>query len=717
MRGETICEKVGFRDIFVRNGTVCINGMPVKIKGVNRHDSDPETGYAQSVGQMKRDLTLMKRHNINAIRTSHYPNSPLFSKMCDEYGFYLIAEADVEAHGGINLYGAKPDEIGRMAVNPAFADAILNRVQRCVKRDKNRPSIVFWSLGNESGYGENFVRAAKWVKQYDPSRLLQYESSVHPYPCGKEEYDDSDLDVMSRMYASTDEIREYFERPQAKPFIECEFCHAMGNGPGDLEDYFQQIYRYDGFAGGLIWEWCDHAVYAGNTQDGRKRFLYGGDFGDFPNDGNFCVDGLVSPDRVPSTGLLEYKNVLRPVRIRAVDLAKGVFFARNCLDFTDLFGYAAVKYEITRNGETISEGTVPPFHLAPHVEKRITVPYSLPKDGRCMIRFVYTLKADTPLVRHGEELGFDQFELPVAGRFPQDEESALHGKLVLEEDETVFRIHGDGFEYEFSRPDGVFTRMLFHGCELLKRPMTYNIWRAPTDNDSNIRQEWQKAGYDRTAVKVYRTQVQREQDRIRIWASLSLAPVFLQPVVHIEAEFAVLPSGKTNVSLTVKKDPVMPSLPRFGIRFFLPDSFSRIEYFGMGPLESYADKHRASYMGLFQSDVTSQYVDYIRPQENGSHCGCEYLKVKNADVSVVVAAESPFSFNVSPYTEEELTQKRHDFELQNSGSTVLCVDYRQNGIGSNSCGPELLRQYRFDETEFSFCFSFCPMENQSNSVK
>lgn len=708
--GEIICEKIGFREIAIQDGVVHVNGTAVKIKGVNRHDSDPETGYVQSVEQMKRDLGLMKQHNINAVRTSHYPNSPLFTRMCDEYGFYVIAEADMEAHGGVELYQADHYEIGKMAVNPLFADAILRRVQRSVKRDKNRPCVLFWSLGNESGYGDNFVRAAKWIKGYDHSRLVHYESSIYPYPDAN--CDLSAIDVMSRMYASTDEISEYFEKSHQKPFIQCEFCHAMGNGPGDLEDYFKQIYRYDGFIGGLIWEWCDHAVDVGKTKDGKKKFLYGGDFGDFPSDDNFCVDGLVSPDRIPSTGLLEYKNVIRPVRMQAVDLNSGIFRVRNCLDFTDLRDFVSIRYEVTRNGEVIDFGSVADFSIAPHEGKNIEVSYSLPKDGRCFIRFVYLQKADSPFVKAGSELGFDQFELPVSGHFAPRMEPADRGRIEFSQDETVIRISGKDFKYEFSKPDGVFTDLVFRGTELLRKPMEYNIWRAPTDNDRNIKLEWIKAGYDRTKVRVYETKIQSTDTCAAIDCTLSLTPIYLQPVLRIAAKFTVSSSGEISAELHAKKDPVMPSLPRFGVRLFLPNDCCRFRYFGLGPLESYADKHRASYMGLFESDAASQYVDYIRPQENGSHCGCEYLELMSPDTSLKVAAEHPFSFNVSPYTQEELTRKRHNFELEESGCTVLCLDYKQNGIGSNSCGPELLKKYRFDDTEFTFSFTLSPQKGK-----
>ena len=708
--GEVIYESVGFRQIDIKDGVFRVNGRPVKIKGVNRHDNDPVTGYTQSTGQMLRDLSLMKRHNINAVRTSHYPNSPLFTQMCDRYGFYVIAEADVEAHGGASQYKPKDYSIGNLAADPLFSDAILRRVQRCVIRDKNRPCVIMWSLGNESGYGDNFVRAGKWVKGYDKSRPLQYESSIYPYPGA--DNDTSVLDVYSRMYASVDEADEYCGKPVKKPFIECEVCHAMGNGPGDLEDYFERIYKYKSFMGGLVWEWCDQAVYDGETEDGRKRFLYGGDFGDFPNAGNFCVDGLVLPDRTPSLSLLEYKNVIRPMRMKMKDAVNGIFTAVNCLDFTNAKDFLNIRFEITRNGEKVSSAEAAVPDIAPHGEKDITLKYALPESGRCFIRFIYTLKYDSDFRKAGDELGFDQFELPVKGKFSLPGgggmRSGSDGTVGFTENGTSVTINGGCFKYEFSKVQGNLTKMEFCGSDVLKKPAEYNIWRAPIDNDMYIKKEWEDAGYDRAKVKVYGTNVLQADGAVSVAFSLSLTPLYIQPILHVKAEFSVNAQGKVSVSLSAEKDPEMPDLPRFGVRFFLDRGFGGVKYFGMGPYESYADKHRASYMGLFESDVKSQHVDYIRPQENGSHFGCEYAAVENTNVMLETVSEKPFSFNVSPYTQEELTGKKHNFELEESGYTVLCIDYRQNGIGSNSCGPKLIDKYRFSETRFKFRFSIAP---------
>ncbi len=708
--GETIVEKVGFREIFVRNGVIHLNGTAIKIKGVNRHDSDPYSGYAVTLTDMIKDLELMKQHNINAIRTSHYPNAPFFTELCDEYGFYVIAEADLEIHGGVTIYGgSRETTIALLANEGPFEAAILDRVQRAVIRDKNRPAIVFWSLGNESGYGENFVKAARWVKQYDPSRLLHYESSIHPLP-GRT-HDLSVLDVFSRMYPPVEFIEDYFTKPDQKPLILCEVCHAMGNGPGDLEDYFDRIYRYDGLVGGLVWEWCDHAVYAGRTLDGRKKFLYGGDFNDFPNDGNFCVDGLTFPDRTPYTGLKEYKNVIRPVRAAVVSLPGGQFAFTNHLDFTNLKDYLYIRYEITQDGGVIATGEIRDLDLPAHQSKTVHIAYDLPQTGKCLIKFEYVQMHDWAFTKSGDVLGFDQFRLSRDERKyqPVAVPASVLGEVNFKEYDALIVVRGGNFKYTFSKTTGLFNTLVFDNENYLVKPMLYNLWRAPTDNDMYIRKKWEEAGYDRIQIKVYDTAVKKVADRVVIAAQLAIAPVYIQVVLKIAAEFIILPTGEIKSRFRVQKNMEMPFLPRFGVRMFLPKSFENVTYFGYGPYESYIDKHRASYEGLFQTTVTDLYVNYIKPQENGSHFGCDYLAVSDPlGAQISFDNETNFSFNASHYTQEELTAKKHDFELEESDYTVLCLDYRQSGIGSNSCGPELIEKYRLNEAEFVFTLNLKP---------
>lgn len=722
---EAVSTQIGVREIKVINGIVHINGRKIKFKGVNRHDSNPVKGPAVDLTDMLLDLKLMKQHNINAIRTSHYPNSPLFAELCDKYGFYVIAEADIETHGATAVFGG---DQGRksfpvIAHDPEYQEAILDRVKRCVIRDKNHPSVVIWSLGNESGYGRNFENALKWLKGYDNTRLSHYESALYP-PEGYDA-DSSGLDLYSRMYASQEDIIEYFKEGNSKkPLILCEYSHAMGNGPGDLEDYHEMIQRYDGFCGGFVWEWCDHAVYMGRTADGRKKYYYGGDFGEFPHDGNFCMDGLVYPDRRVHTGLLEYKNVLRPLRLVKENPGQGKYTFRNMLDFTNTKDCMYISYEVTKNGEVISVGVIDDscvLDINPHGEKEIYVALDEAQEGDCYIRFDYIQKTDTPFVCKGYILGFDQVKLDIDKvGLKEDKIANILGQSdsedgemsVLELDRTVAVI-GRNFRYTYNKMTGIFDQLVYENNIILEKPMNYNIWRAPTDNDRNLRPKWEEAGYDRTLSRVYTTHVSKEKGNVRIITELSLSAIHIQRILSISTEWNIAENGLISVNMQVERNMEMPFLPRFGLRLFLPEHVSNVEYFGYGPYESYADKRRAAWLGRFQSNVGRMHEDYLKPQENGSHWDCHYVKlVSNCGHGLLITGDEPFSFNASFYTQEELSCKKHSFELEKCGNTVLCIDYAQSGIGSNSCGPELMEKYRFNAQRFHCTMFIKPFIDQ-----
>ena len=703
--GESICEFVGFRDIRVENGVVKLNGTPIKFRGVNRHDSDPVLGPAVGEEEMLKDLVLMKHHNINAIRTSHYPNSPLFPRMCDKYGFYLIAEADVECHGVVyqdGIYTEKHYDI--LAQDPEYGETILDRVQHCVIRDKNRPCILIWSMGNESGMGRNFHNALRWTKEFDPSRLTHYERASFP-PQG--EYINRDhLDLYSRMYPSIEEIDAYFERNEVgKPYVLCEYAHAMGNGPGDAENYFRCFERHEGSCGGFVWEWCDHAIDMGSTPDGRKRYFYGGDFGEFPNDGNFCMDGLVYPDRRPHTGLLELKNVNRPARVTEVDLREGVFRVQNYLDFTPLNDYIRMSYTIRAEGREIYRNMVPEDQLAigPHQKReiRLDLPANLPK--LFAVYFEQTQKYDRPLTPAGHVLGYDQI-----GRQKYTMPEKPDGVLAIEarEDKRSITLRGENFRYSFNKQSGCFDMMNFDQLHVIKQPMMFNIWRAPTDNDMYIAQRWKQYGYNCATTRVYSVKLDLADDAT-ITAGFAIVAPGLPKIAVGTAVWTVHRNGRIDACIDVKRRDNAPPLPRFGIRMMLPKAMDMISYFGFGPYESYVDKHRASVKHMYVSTVEAQHEDYIRPQENGSHWNCDYLRLSGALGGFEVFGDE-FSFNISRYTQEELERRAHSFELDKAPGTVFCLDYGQNGIGSNSCGPDLNPAYAMPD-KFCFKFSIVPM--------
>lgn len=773
--GEVITDRIGIREITIENKIVYINGMPIKFHGVNRHDSDPVTGFTISREQIVRDMSLMKQHNVNAIRTSHYPNVPYFYELCDEYGFYVIDEADIEAHGPSELYYADnswDNKAARwnepIADNPEFCESILDRVKRCVIRDKNRPCVVIWSMGNESAYGVTFEKALAWVKSYDKSRLTHYESAQ--YTDGKRKYDYSNLDLYSRMYPSISEMAEYIDGDGDKPYILCEYCHAMGNGPGDLEDYFQFFDSHETTCGGFVWEWCDHAIYKGKAANGKAMYAYGGDSGETIHDGNFCMDGLVYPDRRPHTGLLEFKNIHRPVRIANYDGANGILTLHNYLDFTDIRDYLTMSYEVTCDGQVVTSGNIDVPSVAPHGDgtvslRLITEMQNLMQNlstingsdnsgsstaadcssiaerfnneacikdmipHRAFLRVIYKAAVDSAFIKEGDVLGFDEIELgsqdlnkaltsDTAQNLTEQDPTAqdtISATLHILETDAEFVISGSGFKYTFDRNTGNFAGIAVDGQELLAAPCDKTIWRAPTDNDRNIKNEWFRAHYDMVSERTYDTScIVKDGCAVITYTSCLSAPT-VQPILRINAEWTVSAEGTITSRMHVTKNSEFPMLPRFGVRMILKKDMRNVNYIGMGPYESYVDKHHASWHGAFSASIDDMHEDYIMPQENGSHYDCSYVKIgslRENDIKTDMSAHSitatsavPFSMNASPYTAEELTTAAHNYELPESGKSVLCIDYRQNGIGSNSCGPELDEKYKFDEDEWEFGFT------------
>ena len=715
---EVIVDHIALRKIEIKDQVIYLNGQKIKFRGVNRHDSDPVTGFTISLEQITTDLTLMKQHNFNAIRSSHYPNAPFFYEMCDKYGFMVIDEADIEAHGPFMIYRKEDTDYNRfkrwnemIADDPAWEEAIVDRVKLMVERDKNRFCIVMWSMGNESAYGCNFEKALEWTKNFDPDRITQYESAR--YRNYDETYDYSNLDVYSRMYPALSEIQEYLDKDGSKPFLLVEYCHSMGNGPGDFEDYFQMIQDNDKMCGGFVWEWCDHAIAHGTAENGKTIYAYGGDHGEEIHDGNFCMDGLVYPDRTVHTGLLEYKNVYRPARVISYDKESGELVLHNYMDFDDLKDYVKISYELTQDGLVISKGKLPEVSAAPHSEGKINLKINVPESGKCYLKFIYHLKKELPLLDEDHILGFDEIEVSQKDAKCQlaekwFEKTVTDSELQVSEDDTQIHIKGREFAYTIDRRTALFTEMKFAGREYLNHPMELNIWRAPTDNDMYIKSEWKKAHYDKAYTRAYTTEVVQGKHGVKITSHASVVAETVQKILDVTITWKIEAAGKIDADIAVTKDDEFPDLPRFGVRMFLDKKLSAARYFGMGPQESYCDKHQAASHGLYHANVDDLHEDYIRPQENGSHYDCEYVELNNSRYGIVVSAENAFSFNASYYTQEELEKKTHNYELTESDSVVFCVDYALNGIGSNSCGPVVLDQYRFDDVLFRFQFTLIP---------
>ena len=715
---EVIVDHIALRKIEIKDQIIYLNGQKIKFRGVNRHDSDPVTGFTISREQIITDLTLMKQHNFNAIRSSHYPNVPFFYEMCDKYGFMVIDEADIEAHGPFMLYRKEDTDYNRfkrwnekIADDPVWEDAIVDRVKLMVERDKNRFCIVMWSMGNESAYGCNFEKALEWTKKFDPDRITQYESAR--YRNYDKTYDYSNLDMYSRMYPALSEIQEYLDKDGSKPFLLVEYCHSMGNGPGDFEDYFQMIQDNDKMCGGFVWEWCDHAIAHGTAENGKAIYAYGGDHGEEIHDGNFCMDGLVYPDRTVHTGLLEYKNVYRPARVISYNKESGELVLHNYMDFDDLKDYVKISYELTQDGLVISKGILPEFSVAPHGEGKTNLKINVPENGKCYLKLIYHLKKELPLLNEDHILGFDEIEVSKEDTKCKLAEkwipkTVVDSELQVNENDTQIHIKGREFAYTIDKRTALFTEMKFAGREYLNHPMELNIWRAPTDNDMYIKSEWKKAHYDKAYTRAYTTEVVQGKHGVKITSHASVVAETVQKILDVTITWKIEAAGKIDADIAVTKDDEFPDLPRFGVRMFLDKKLSAARYFGMGPQESYCDKHQATSHGLYQANVDDLHEDYVRPQENGSHYDCEYVELNNSRYGIVASAEKAFSFNASYYTQEELEKKTHNYELTESDSVVFCVDYALNGIGSNSCGPVVLDQYRFDDVLFRFQFTLVP---------
>ena len=679
--GEVIRERVGFRRTEIKDGVYLLNGKKIKFLGVNRHDSYPDTGYYADEEKMRRDLELMKAHNINSIRTSHYPNAPRFYQLCDEYGFYVIDEADIESHGCVNIYqnlrwdreGGTYNGIALIAGDPMFREAILHRHELLVRRDVNRPCVVIWSLGNESGWGENFRAGAELVKKLDSTRPVHYESTHR-----LDDVSDSVLDMVSEMYMSVDGMRDYLKNEkETRPLLLCEYSHAMGNSSGDLEDYYEMFMSSDRFMGGLVWEWCDHAFPLDESKYPDTKYGYGGDFGELHHDGNFCCDGLVYPDRTPHTGLLEVRQVYRPVRVYR-DGEDFVF--RSILHFVSAHRLYDCRYEITDRNGVIAEGRVS-FDLPPEGECRVKLPEAEGFEDETFIRFIFTDKS-------GREAFFDQLRLSEG---VQEVRRAGGDAPRITETPLSFEVSANGVRYVFDRRRAEITVIEKDGGNILKKPMAFNFFRAPTDNDT-MRGDWYRLYMNDPAVKVYKSEISYTNGCAVITASTSWGRSIFRPFARVEAEYCFDSEGRMTVTASLEADgEKLAVFPRFGLRLFLDRSLDRVSWYGYGPYESYCDKHRASYIGRFDAEVREMYEPYIRPQENSSHFGTRELTVGDA---LRLSCGSGFSFNVSEYTQEELAAKAHRHQLEKSGYTVLCADFAMAGVGTGSCGPVLMEKYR-----------------------
>ncbi len=713
--GEYIMQQVGIRKIeCAKNGALLINGQSVKLKGVNRHDTHPELGHVTPMAHMETDLKIMKSHNINTIRTSHYPNTSEFLGLCDQYGFYVVDETDLECHGFTTClpgYGYKAND-GEIWISHQvlWEKAYLDRAVRMVERDKNHASIIMWSLGNESCYGDNHTKMAQWIKKRDQSRLVHFEG-------GSVAQDPSCIDVVSRMYASPEQIVEFAKayRKDSRPFFLCEYSHAMGLGPGDLKDYWEIIYKYPRLIGGCVWEWADHSVKR-IDESGKEYYTYGGDFGEWPHDGNFCVDGLVRPDRTPSSGLLELKQVYQNVAISLQDASKGTVLVKNLYDFTNLEEFELV-WVVKADGETVTQGKVLGMSIRPHAVSEVELGYALPSSARygCYLDVSLRTLRDTMWQNAGYEVAFCQIALPVT-QAPVMPPADAPLRFIEKANHIV--VLGGDFAYTFDGFGAAPCSMVKDGVEMLEGTMGLSVWRAPIDNDRVIRRSWKNydggysgsgIGYDRMRMHVYSCEAEKIGKKVQIRFELRLAANSKLPLLRGSMIYLVSGDGTVEVTLQCDIHPEMPYLPRLGFELAMPKGNEAISYYGMGPGENYMDMQAGCRMDLFSSTVNEQYVPNIRPQEHGNHTSTKMAKVHDKlGRGMQFLGRPDFYFSASHYAAMDLSEATHTNSLMPREETIVRIDYKQSGVGSGSCGPQLAPKYRLSEKQVAFSFSMQP---------
>lgn len=707
--GEFVLIRYGIKRLEIKDGVLLLNNRAVKARGVNRHDTNPLLGYATPLENMVNDLFLMKRANVNCIRTSHYPNDPRFPLLCSELGFMLVNEADIETHGmGVDYGDWDWPRWSSLSDSADWEEAYVDRAARLFERDKNCACVVMWSLGNEAGVGNNHRAMARYIKGRDKKAVVHYENSHKEFPCVPEGENYSDIsDVESRMYATIPYQREYLaDEKNKKSFFLCEYVDSITTG--DVYANWDVVESSERHFGGCIWEFADHSVLV--RENGAEKYCYGGDFGEYPNDGVYCIDGLVYPDRRPRPGYYDMKKVYEPFSV-AFD-GKGSITIKNKRYFTSLSDLYAV-WSIECDGETTLEGETGSLDIEPRGEKAYEL-FSCPPKlyGECLLNVSIRQKTKTLWAGIGYEVGFAQFCLPCAKAAPPVEANSNKALTCIQNGRTVVISSGDTV-YTFDMTYGCLCSITDNGRELLAEPMHFNLDRAPEYNSKGIGERWRRAEFYNIRQKTYGCEIKRaDSDRIVISADISLGGPSVPPVIRGTAEYVFYREGHMSVSLNGRVRENSPPLPRLGIRLILTEGAERMEYFGKGPFETYVDKHKAAKTARYKTTVSENHEHYVRPQENGAHYGCLWGMTGNENGHGLFLCSSDcngFSFSALHFTAKQLRETAHDCELLPMGETVVCADWRVNSSSADAEIARLEPERILDCREFSLSFIIKPV--------
>ncbi len=692
---EAASAYVGFRQVEIKDGQILINGVPVLLKGVNRHEHDGIRGHAITIETMVKDIIMLKRFNFNAVRTSHYPNHPYWYYLCDKYGIYLIDEANIECHGLANIWGAGLMNTNEPACNPEWLHAFMERCVRMVERDKNHPSVIMWSLGNESGYGPNHEAMAAWIHGYDPTRPVHYEGATHVLRT--KGYIPRSVDVISVMYPPIDFLVKLATDPRDdRPVIMCEYAHSMGNSTGNLKEYWEAIRKHKRLCGGFIWDWVDQGLL--KEEKGIKYWAYGGDFGDEPNDGNFCINGLVWPDRTPQPALWECKKILQPVEAEPVNLERGEIRILNRYDFTRLDEAVEIWWELKADGRVLQSGKIQTPPVEPHDSAIVRIPYKVPepKPGtEYWLILRYKLAKDTLWAKKGFEVGWSQFKLPL--KVPEPEPMKVSGMppIKLEEDDKSIRILGKDFVLTLDKGSASM-KYEYKGKTLIKASSLLEVWRAPTDNDAaRMAHRWLEFGLDRIKHRVEWIRASHLSPQV---AQIELKLYSAAPGVEAGFEsyyrIVVYGNGDIHISSRIDPDRRLPPLPRVGFLLQVPGKYRYITWYGRGPHENYQDRKEGAMVDVYSGTVEEQYVPYIMPQENGNKTDVRWVALRDDEGwGIMAIAMNLMEISAHYFTAHDLTKAKHTHELKKREDIYLHLDYRQRGLGGASCGPDTLPQY------------------------
>ena len=685
--------RYGFRKVEIRDGVFLINGAAVKLKGVNRHEHDPDHGKAVPVDRMIQDIVLMKQNNINAVRTSHYPNQPVWYDLCDEYGIYVIDEANVESHG----ISFRKDKLP--GSDPNWTDAVVARAAGMMERDKNHPCVVIWSLGNEAGHGTNFERMAEYIRGRDKSRPIHYQHM------------NSVADVESEMYWTPGAVAEHLEKGVQKPFVLCEYAHAMGNSVGNLPEYWDVFEKYPSSMGGFIWDWVDQGLRK-KTADGRDYLAYGGDFGDKPNNGNFCINGLVDPERKEHPSFLEVKKVYQYIKVTPVDMRKGQVLVHNKYDFVslDLFD---VEWELAVEGQIREEGVLEPLDIGPGEKREVTIPVKqidVEAGAESFLKVTFLLAKDTPWAKKGHMVAWDQMKVSDAERSVIEFDTGNMPSVMLREEGDKVVVYGNDFAVAVSKTSGAIESFKSKGMELLSGALVPNFWRVPIDNDigSKMPQKigiWKEAAANEVSTGVTVEQVSAQSVQVTVNSELQSINSKYKNI------YTIYGNGQVVVEAQIEPDANLPELPRFGMQMQVPGRYSNMRWYGRGPQETYWDRKTGAAVGIYSGSVEDNIFDYVRPQENGNKSDVRWMSLTDSQGRGIMIYGMPLvDISAWPYTMEDLEKAAHPFELPRRENITVNIDYKQRGVGGDDSWGRLPHdEYRLFARPYSYKFSLQPL--------